>query len=109
MNKFFSSPRRTWPWKIMIVSFLFGAPPLLAGADTLPEAVHRGNTVRIRSLLASRPDLNLPDGDGNTALHWAARHGDARLVKELLERGASATATNHVGATPILYAVGNLD
>jgi ankyrin repeat protein/mono/diheme cytochrome c family protein len=94
---------------MMMVSLLCALPPLLAGADTLPEAVHRGDAVRIRSLLASQPDLNARDADGNTALHWAARQGDARLVRELLAHGAPATPTNYVGATPLLYAVGNVD
>jgi ankyrin repeat protein/mono/diheme cytochrome c family protein len=108
MNTLSSSTPRARPLKMMIVSLLFVAP-ILIGADTLPEAVHRADAAGLRSLLASRPDLNSRDEDGNTALHWAARHGNARLVKELLERGSPATVTNHVGATPLLYAVGNVD
>jgi ankyrin repeat protein/mono/diheme cytochrome c family protein len=91
------------------LSFLLAAPPLLLGADTLPDAVHRRDAARIRSMLAGQPDVLARDGDGNTALHWAALNGDSRLVKELLKSGALATATNHVGATPLLYAVGNVD
>src|SRR5688572_26676188 len=107
MNTFSAS--RPWEraWPILILSFLLVAPPILAGSDMLPEAVRRGDAVRIRSLLAGHPDLQARDADGNTALHWAALHGDSTLVKELLERGAVATATNQVGATPLLYAVGN--
>ena len=79
----------------------------LCGAD-LPNAVHRGDAVRIRSLLTGQLDLQARDSNGNTALHWAALNGDAFLVKELLKRGASPNATNSVGATPLLYAVGNV-
>ena len=38
-----------------------------------------------------------------------AARGDARWVKELLGRGAPATVTDQVGATPLLYAVGSLE
>src|SRR6185503_16789331 len=79
----------------------------LCGAD-LPNAVHRGDAVRIRSLLTGQLDLQARDSNGNTALHWAALNGDALLVKELLEHGASPNATNSVGATPLLYAVGDV-
>src|SRR5688572_23088792 len=93
MNKLFS----------IIVLTLFVAGPHLSGADPLTDAT------RIRSLLAGQPDLQARDVDGNTALHWAALNGDASLVKVLLKRGASPDITNNVGATPLLYAVGNVD
>src|SRR6266496_4114797 len=109
MNTFSSSTRSAALWPILLLSFLLVAPPPRLTADTLPEAAHRGDAPRIRSLLAGEPDLQARDVDGNTALHWAALHGNARLVKELLERGALATVTNNAGATPLLYAVGNVD
>lgn len=109
MNTFSSSARRASPWPILLLSLLLVAPPLRLTADTLPEAAHRGDAARIRSLFAVRPDLRARDVEGNTALHWAALNGNARLVKELLERRALATATNNAGATPLLYAVGNVD
>ncbi len=76
--------------------------PHLAGADTLADAVHRGDKALVRSLLENEPDLSERDTDGNTALHWAALNGDAGLVRELLKREAPVNATNLVGATPLL-------
>jgi ankyrin repeat protein len=102
------STRRVSPWPIRILSILLVAPLLLT-ADTLPEAAHRADMVRVQSLLVGQADLQARDDHGNTALHWAALHGDVRLVKELLKRGALATATNNAGATPLLYAVGSVD
>ena len=92
-----------------LVLILFLARTPLFGADTLIDAVHRRNTALVRSALAEGRDLKAADEDGNTALHWAARNGDARLVQELLDRGAPANAANHVGATALLYAVGKVD
>ena len=104
MNKAFSSAM-----PIVVLSVLLVATARLDGANPFIEAVHRGDAARVRSLLATRPDLDARDADGNTALHWAALNGDARLVRELLERGSVPNITNHVGATPLLYAVGNVE
>lgn len=95
--------------KTLSIGLILVAAHCLSAADSLPEAVHRGDGARIRSLLTDKSDLEARDSDGNTALHWAALNGDAGLVKELLERGASPIATNHIGATPLLYAVGNVE
>src|SRR4026208_2572967 len=108
MNKVSSSTKTAGCLPIIVLSLLFVAMARLDGASSFIEAVHRGDAARVRSLLADRPDLNARDADGNTALHWAALNGDARLVKELLERGAPPSITNHGGATPLLYAVGNV-
>lgn len=95
------------PWPVLTVLFLAASPA--RGADTAAEAAHRGDTARLRALLAEGADLEGRDAGGNTALHWAALHGDAGLVTELLERGAQADAINKVGGAPLLYAAGNLD
>lgn len=79
MNTDFRSKESTSTLQIIILAFLLGATPPLFGADTLPEAVHRGDAARIRSLLAGQPDLQARDVDGNTALHWAALNGDALM------------------------------
>ncbi len=102
-------PPSARPGRRLIPFFLLLATPLLFGAGALPEAVHGGDAARIRLRLGGQPDLRAQDAEGNTALHWAALNGDARLVKELLSRGASVAVTNQVGATPLLYAVGNLN
>ena len=77
--------------------------------DDFPTAVHHGHTARIQSFLAGQPSLDAQDTNGNTALHWAALNGDARLTRTLLKRGASPLVTNAAGATPLLYAVGNVE
>ena len=47
-------------------------------------------------------DVNTPQGDGVTALHWAARHGDADLVTALVAAGANPRATTLFGSyTPL--------
>jgi ankyrin repeat protein len=51
--------------------------------------------------------VDIRDDQGNTPLHVAARRGDVTAVRELLERGADANATNNAKATPLLYGTGN--
>jgi ankyrin repeat protein len=60
------------------------------------------------SLLQQKPDVNAPEGDGMTALHWAAVRDDSQLASLLLSRGADVEArTRHNALTPIFLASGN--
>ncbi len=51
------------------------------------------------------------DREGNTALHWAARKGNAQIVRRLLGAGAAADARNGELSTPLMWAArkGNLE
>jgi ankyrin repeat protein len=49
--------------------------------------------------------VNAAQGDGTTALHWAAYQLDADLVRELLSHGAKADTQNRYGASPLSEAV----
>ena len=57
----------------------------------------RGDAEAVRTLIADGADVNAPQGDGMTALHWAARNGDAALVRDLLEAGAAVDAGTRIG------------
>jgi len=61
----------------------------------------------IRSLLAGQPDVNTPQADGTTALHWAARWNDLQTAGLLIRAGADARLANHDGATPMFLAAQN--
>ena len=70
----------------------------------LVEAVKRGSTESVRSLLDHGVDVNAAEVDGTTAMHWAVR-GDARaLVDLLISAGASVTASNRFDVTPLWLA-----
>jgi uncharacterized protein len=73
----------------------------------LVDAAKRGDREAVRALLRSRADVNLPQADGTTALHWAVRANDVDLVKSLLSAGANAKATNRYGIAPIMLAATN--
>ena len=81
--------------------------PTIAGAgaeDPLIEAVKRTDTAGVRTLLEQGADVNLRQGDGATALHWAAHRNDLETTAVLLGAGANANATNELGATPLWLA-----
>ena len=82
-----------------------------AGARTalLVDAARDGDVKAIRALLQQRVDVNAPEPDGTTALHWAAHRGDLAAVDLLLRAGACATAANTFGVTPLSLAVASIN
>ena len=80
----------------------------LAGADArLAKAVKAGDKAAVQALLQQRIDVNVPESDGTTALHWAVRSDDADLVDRLLRAGANVKAANRYGITPLYLACVN--
>jgi ankyrin repeat protein len=79
-----------------------------AGDSRLSEAAMRGERDAVHKLLAQKADVNGAQGDGSTALHWAAFHDDLELVKTLLTAGAKFDAVTREGAiTPLFMACTN--
>jgi ankyrin repeat protein len=87
----------------VLILFLWIVLGLTVNADqaSLADAVEKGESFQIQALLAKDIDVNMPQIDGMTALHWAAHRDDAELAKLLLDRGADATAKNRYGITPL--------
>ena len=77
----------------------------LVGAQSSPiaEAAMNGDREAVRALLKQGLDVNESQGDGTTALHWAAMKGDAELAQMLLYAGANHRATTRLGAYTPLY------
>ena len=64
-----------------------------------------GDRAAVRSLLQQKADVNAAQGDGATALHWAASNEDLEMVKLLLAAGANVNAaTRDGGITPLFMA-----
>jgi ankyrin repeat protein len=76
-----------------------------SNASSVADAAMNGDRAAVRALLTSGDDVNAAQGDGMTALHWAARHGDVDLIKMLLAAGANVKATTRLANyTPLLMA-----
>ena len=95
--------------KILGVAVLSGALSFGAalGGSALADTAARGDMTGVRAMLAQKADVNAPQVDGTTALHWAAYHDDAETVKALLAAGANAKAVNRYGITPLAQACEN--
>lgn len=69
------------------------------------KAVQYGALVRVRELVDGGYDVNLPDNDTITLLHWAAINNRSEIVKYLLEKDASVDAVGgDLNSTPLHWA-----
>jgi ankyrin repeat protein len=81
------------------------------GRDTrLSDAAQQGNKEAVRTLLKEKVDVNAAQGDGMTALHWAANKDDFEMAKMLLAAGANPKAATRIGEiTPLFLACASGD
>ncbi|MXX71689.1 MAG: hypothetical protein F4205_04345 [Gemmatimonadetes bacterium] len=77
--------------------------PVAVGHDSpVADAAMRGDASTVRALIAEGADVNAAQGDGMTALHWAASNRDPGLARILLEAGADVGAGTRIGRyTPL--------
>ena len=90
---------------------LFGLTAFAAtNADVrLVQAAKSGDRAAALALIAAHADVNTPEVDGTTPLHWAVHRDDTDLVERLIRSGARAEVRNNYGVTPLAEAavVGN--
>jgi hypothetical protein len=68
------------------------------------ESVRAGDLRKVQ-VLAAAVSIEVQDGSGSTALHYAATEKRSAMVEWLLAQGASVAVTNKVGQTPLHKAV----
>ena len=90
----------------IIATLLLGAFISPATGDTrLVEAAMQGDKATVQSLITRKTDVNVAQGDGMTALHWAAYRNDVEIARLLIQAGANTKATTRLGDyTPLLIA-----
>ena len=94
--------------KWLMVPMLSMATLIAAGSDApLADAAERMDRASIRTLLQQPIDVNAPQVDGMTALHWAAYQDDLETVELLVRAGADVKAANRYGVTPLSLACTN--
>jgi len=94
---------RTFALVLLAVAGLSAAGP----APSLLDAVKRGDRETVRALLRARADVNKPEADGTTALHYAVEADALDLVTQLVRAGANVKAANRYGIAPITLAATN--
>ena len=84
---------------------LLSAPSLCLAADLrLVEAAQANDRDLVRTLLDQHVDVNTPQGDGATALHWSVYWDDPAMTDVLIRAGANVNAANELGVTPLALA-----
>jgi ankyrin repeat protein len=76
----------------------------LAADAPLVEAAKNQDRAAVRALLAQKADVNAAQGDGATALAWAAHWSDAETAALLIRAGADVNRANDYGVTPLALA-----
>jgi uncharacterized protein len=73
----------------------------------LADAAEKMDRAAIRALLQQRVEVNTPQVDGMTALHWATYQDDLEDATLFVRAGANVKAANRYGVTPLSLACTN--
>src|SRR5437870_2316471 len=90
-----------------VLTLLLGSQSIAAPSSDLADAAMNKNKDAVRSLLQKKADVNGPQVDGTTALHWAVRADDLETADLLIRAGANVSAANREGVTPMQLAAVN--
>ena len=85
---------------LTLAGFSFGA----AARSDVADAMMNGNKAEVSRLLAQKADVNAPQVDGTTALHWAVFNNDTATFDQLIAAGAKVNVANREGVTPLAMA-----
>ena len=81
-----------------------GVVPAVKRDAPLADAAKRGDKQGVQALLKKKADVNAPQSDGATALHWTTYLNDAETSALLIRAGANVNARNNYGVTPLAIA-----
>ncbi len=75
-----------------------------ARASDVADAVMRGDTAALRTLIRKNADVNARQVDGSTALHWAVYRDDLEAADLLIAAGANVRVVTREEVTPLAMA-----
>jgi ankyrin repeat protein len=88
--------------------FCLAAVSAMAADTRVADAAMNRDSAAVKTLLKQKADVNVAQGDGMTALHWATMNNDLDTVNLLLAAGADVkAATRNGGVTPLFTACTN--
>ena len=97
--------KRLGSWSMVLL--LLGVNLALASDLRLVEAVKTQDTAAVHALLQEQVDVNTPQADGATALHWAAYWDDLETADLLIRAGGQVNVANDFGVGPLSLACTN--
>src|SRR5436189_6233899 len=74
-----------------------------AGTEVAEAAMNKDLSA-VRTFLRQKADVNAPQADGSTALHWAVQLDDLEMADLLIQAGANVKAANRFEVTPLAIA-----
>src|ERR1022692_3024517 len=88
------------------VAMAFASRVVATENDTrVADAAMKGDRAAVVALVKQGADVNGAQGDGMTALHWAATNDDLEMAKALIVAGAKLEAATRIDhETPIFFA-----
>ena len=75
-----------------------------AAQTSVADAVMNRDVAGLRALLQKKAEVNAPQIDGSTALHWAVYHDNLQAADLLIAAGANPKAVTREGVTPLAMA-----
>jgi ankyrin repeat protein len=87
-----------------VILLLIVGPSLGAGRSDVADAVMKSDTAAVRTLLQKKADVNAPQVDGATAVHWAVYKDNLEVLDLLIRAGAKVNVANREGVTPLAMA-----
>jgi uncharacterized protein len=92
---------------VICAAVLLASPAsvIAAGSDAVvADAAEKMDRAAIRALLRQHANVNAPQVDGMTALHWATYQDDLETADLLIRAGANVKAANRYGVTALSLA-----
>ena len=82
-------PKYLARWVILLLAAVLclDAAVLAGPPSSVVEAAKSGDLKALQAAIA-QADVNLPEADGTTALHWAVKRGDPASVDLVVKGGA---------------------
>jgi ankyrin repeat protein len=93
--------------RLSLLMFALAGTVHAADKGTIADAAEQRNHALVKELLAKGADVNAPQVDGMTALHWAVYNDDAETAGLLVRSRADVNATNRYGVPPLSIACTN--
>ena len=92
-----------------VLAWMIGgaAVGVFAADQPLADAARHADWGVVRALVEQGADVTARQGDGATALHWAAYWDEVELADLLIRAGADVNAGNDLGVTPLWAASEN--
>jgi ankyrin repeat protein len=95
---------RTLVGCVAVLVLCISASGRAIGPSDVADAVMHGDAAALRALLQKKSDVNAPQVDGTTALHWAVYRDNLNAADLLIASGASVKAATREGVTPLAMA-----